>query len=1026
MEKTAGSFRLGAMASRRASVLIVALGVLTVLALLAFVFTSLSRVERDVAKSYVDQTKAKMLAQAGIEKACLEIREIAFTQSWEDLTGAWAYRRFADSNGNGRFDLGEPLLPAGAPQYDYSELDLCAQPSFCDGRVTIEAQPRGYSGRLASSYPDVSPVLKSVDAYALKVIDCASQIYINGPVGYLNGNPLNTLATNVVRMLNQLGVELGVANLGTRISTNRPIGGYALKSQLAAPGILGLTDYNRVKDYITAHAWVDMKTLNPDGIEPTRDNGTDMVNPNNKWVMDKANRTYAGCGAADHFNAGQNQYNPNMTETEPPNPAGSGQPTQQIVQPRAPININTASRAVLVAVLYDIRGGYINRAARNSVRPGAFVRTTLAPAVAPLNTGVDLTTARSFADAIIAYRATTPFKSQDQFAAFVNSQGFSVQLKNLIKANANPNSDIRDMNYNKAHGYNAANTAYSLRFADIDKADLKQWTTEFCFSSMGYFNIESMGTVTAGDKIMAQSKITTVAKVYDVIRHTTQYDFRACATNLNNVSTFPDHLDNFTTWQTEVVAGRGRYSDIDGNVQITPYHENAGGQVLFRADFSNDLDAEEGTGSTDLGMQPASGHVSSSSASNRSAYGPANDGDVYGAAPRGISAFDFGDPSELRPDGVFCDETNRSMYILTSDSYGAYRYGSANSQLGNDWDEYLRYQSGGNLPSQGTLEMWFKPTWNTATEGGVDINDSRVFFSCGANTEGWRYPSNFTVKDRFIIFYRAGRVNFYVGNNVDGTNAYFNRALNYPDRYVAIRGSYAPTNTIFFGKCSVPVSWQAGEWHHLVAVWESTRAWLYIDGVKCANILDRLDAMDGGGYWTGGKTGWAMHIGHNRFLRNHTNAYPMNIDATIDGIRIFSSTTKYPENGFPPIDRYRPNRDGVLTMGLFPTTGSGPGLSGRLGSLTWTRFLPADCPSAPYPNNAITIRVDTGLGTATATGDGSGFSLNGMAFSNINNVQYVITLAPPNRTPCVETPILDDITLTYATGETKYFFWSIE
>jgi hypothetical protein len=806
-----------------------------------------------------------------------------------------------------------------------------------------------------------------------------------------------------------------------------------------------LTDYNRVKDYITAHAWVDMKTLNPDAIEPITDYGsTDMVNPNSKWVMDKANRTYAGCGAADHFNAGKNMYNPNIQETEPPNPVGSGQPQQPILQPRAPININTASRAVLVAVLYDIRGGYLNRADRNSVRPGAFVRTTLAPAIAPLDTGVDLTTARNLADAIISYRAANPFRSQEQFATFINSQSLSVQLKNLIKANANPNSDIRDMNYNKAHGYNP-NSSYALRFGDVDKADLKQWTTEFCFSSMGYFNVESMGIVTAGDKIMAQSKITTVAKVYDVIRHSTQYDFRACATNLDTVLTFPDNIlgnptqpaapdigGNFASWKNEPVVGRGRYSDIDGNVQIMPYHENPGSQLLFQADFNGDLDAEAGSGTTDTQMYPSTGHADTTSCSNRSAYGPANDGDIYGQqnTGTGTSAFDFNDPSELRPDGVFCHETDRSAYALTADNYGAHRYGSQDSQFGpspyGDWDEYLRYQSDGNLPSQGTLEMWFKPTWNTATEGGVDINDSRVFFSCGANTEGWRYPDNFTVKDRFIIFYRAGRVNFYVGNNVDGGNDYFSRPLNYPDRYVAIRGSYAPTNTIFFGKCSVPVSWQAGEWHHLVAVWESTRAWIYIDGVKCANVLDRLDAMDGGGYWTGGKPGWSMNIGHNRFLRNHTNAYPMNLDATIDGLRIFSSTTKYPENGFPPINRYRPNKNGELTMGLFPTTGSGTGISGRLGSISWTRFLPADCPPAPYPNDAITIEVKTGSSNVTASGDGSGASLNGMAFSDINLVRYVITFTPPNITPCIETPILDDITLTYTLGEARFLFWSIE
>lgn len=1022
MGKMAGSFKLGAGHSRRASVLIVALGVLTVLALLAFVFTSLSRVERDVAKSYVDQTKAKMLAQAGIEKACLDIRSIAFAQAYEELGAAWSYKRFVDNGpNNGRYDVGEQLLPAGAPQYDYSDLELSPQPSFCEGLITVEGQQRGYSGRLASSYPDVTTALKSVDAYSLKVIDCASQIYINGPTEIVGG--VRRLTAGAKMMLNTLGLELPqpISGLGDTISANLPAGGYVLKSQLASPSILGVTNYNKVKDYITAHAWVDPKTINPAAVDPVYNgnkapyNQPGMVTPNDRWVYDKANRTYAGCGCADHMNGAKNQYYPYEQATEPAsyNVGNSGVPLKPLLEPRAPININTASRAVLVAVLYNVAGGYLDRtrptgtldnnaaAKRNAVRPGYMV--PYVPATPQPNTFVDLTTARNLADQIILFRATSRFTSWMDFSTFIEPRA-NWQIANLLKANSNSNSDEWGMHYNKAIGYSAT-ADRRLRFGSISKANLEQWTTEFCFSSMGFFNIESVGMVTVGDKIMAQSKITTVAKVYDVMRHTTQYDFQACQTSLNRITTFPEKVANFPTWADVKYNGLGRYSDIDGNVQLALDDDNPGGQVTFRADFTTDLNAEESTGGS----------------ANAVAKGPANDG---------YSAFDYGDPSELRPDGYFSHEANRYPYTLASDSYQSYMYGSQGSQFGGSWDEYLRYNSVGNLPVSGTIEMWLKPTWDSLQptggqmpEGGLDISDSRAFFTCGLDTEGWRYPSSYTVNNRFVIFYRGGLVNFQTGNNIDGANSYFSRPMNYPDRYAGIRGSYVGANAVFFGKASCPVSWKAGEWHHIAAVWDQNQAWIYADGVKCANILDRLNLAPSSGLWNGGNANWSMHIGTNRFLTNWTNGYPLSADCTMDNIRIYSSINKFQAGGFPCPDRYKNN--GQLQMGLFPANQTGSStITGTLGCVSWTLYMPV-APAGGY--SAMGLNVNSGAGVVDVPAiNGSGSAALNLPFSSLNGVQYTITLRPPNQTPCVETPILDDITLTYATGETKYFFWSME
>ena len=58
---------------RKGSVLIVALGVMTVLAVLGFVFLTTTRVERAISRNYVDMVRAKMYAQSGLDYAVGQI-----------------------------------------------------------------------------------------------------------------------------------------------------------------------------------------------------------------------------------------------------------------------------------------------------------------------------------------------------------------------------------------------------------------------------------------------------------------------------------------------------------------------------------------------------------------------------------------------------------------------------------------------------------------------------------------------------------------------------------------------------------------------------------------------------------------------------------------------------------------------------------------------------------------------------------------------------------------------------------------
>ncbi|MBI2932252.1 MAG: pilus assembly PilX N-terminal domain-containing protein [Planctomycetes bacterium] len=97
-------------------------------------------------------------------------------------------------------------------------------------------------------------------------------------------------------------------------------------------------------------------------------------------------------------------------------------------------------------------------------------------------------------------------------------------MADVLKANFNPNCTLNELNPDA--------NLYTI----VDKTDLIVNSTEFCFTPMGVFEIESEGlilrTPNAQDllvlraaEIVARKKIVCVAKAYDVVRETTQADF---------------------------------------------------------------------------------------------------------------------------------------------------------------------------------------------------------------------------------------------------------------------------------------------------------------------------------------------------------------------------------------------------------------------------------------------------------------------------------------------------------------------
>jgi hypothetical protein len=97
----------------------------------------------------------------------------------------------------------------------------------------------------------------------------------------------------------------------------------------------------------------------------------------------------------------------------------------------------------------------------------------------------------------------------------------SQALADVLKANFNPNLHLNEINPDEN------------MFMRVDKTDLIVNSTEFCFTAMGHFEIESVGRVlrekigtTASQfQTVASGKARVVTQLYDAYRETAQREF---------------------------------------------------------------------------------------------------------------------------------------------------------------------------------------------------------------------------------------------------------------------------------------------------------------------------------------------------------------------------------------------------------------------------------------------------------------------------------------------------------------------
>ncbi len=517
--------------SRRGVVLIVVLGMLTLLALLATAFVTLASVERATARNYLDGVRARLLAQAGVETALARLGETASLTGFLD-DASWAFKD-------------------------------AAEPSFFSGKsLRIGGGTAGISGVMETGAYGLNG-----DLFTLRIVDANSQINVNDGADL---GPRHSVSRNLRRVLDILGAQpsVNVPGLGDKVLACRPPGGYPSKADVARALSFDRSAWRRAREFLTVNSWSDPDVCEPVPLSSAAEAHCPVPFQRPEGIYRYGHQRDArgtlikapllpfdpGAGNPTH-NAlwGRDSLNPQWIE---------------IVR-RSPVNVNTARREVLMALLIDLEGvflverrretpdGYAWAGLRYSYdgaggdgEEGGLLYRKL-PFTGQGGRGTRGIPAEAVVDEILACRSRKPsprvpgldyarapfggpFRSWAQFNLFADAlvrggllketraeifldydasgrpvPGSPLQLRIASQAVA----DVLKANFNPNLHLNEINPNRNL-FAHVDKTDLVVHSTEFCFAPMGVFEIESTGLVVRprdGEDALAAAENETIA-----------------------------------------------------------------------------------------------------------------------------------------------------------------------------------------------------------------------------------------------------------------------------------------------------------------------------------------------------------------------------------------------------------------------------------------------------------------------------------------------------------------------------------
>ncbi|MBI3272120.1 MAG: hypothetical protein HYZ53_24205 [Planctomycetes bacterium] len=538
--------RLSPAHRSRAFALFVALGTLALLSGLAVVFVTVSTMEKRASENFANLVRARMLALSGVDYATARLRSLAQARPVDDpvfrptppnvtnpfpvLAGIppedWLFNSAPfDRPGpvanpfrvDSRLAIGFPLEVAG---FSNAALGLpntfAFTPSFPGSRVPNNA-PADFLTSNPPLWTGIGTARPGGDYIVLKIRDSASKLNLNlyDMASVADQRKLGTMLNVVGQTLAQLNggydpvAGQGVQIVGFRqtLLPSRRFGSdsdllAAIQAQLPASPPApatpfpndALSRFTALRDFVTFDGWADPTQFTPlNGARP-------------------ANFTFPILAANDYPVA---------------------------AQPRTPINLNTASEPVLTATMTGLEGFFLLVANEPTnvvpVKMGSFAVRWEKQILATINQA----TARALAQAIVQRRSgpAGPFRTWAEFEAWLTAgpyiageatppAGVSADQKSLVLANANPNARLNKFNSNEGLARNV--DKLDLRYRSNTSLD-NGGTTEFCFSSMGFYEIESLGRVVQWDgnvqRILASKVASANCKIYDVARQTTQRDF---------------------------------------------------------------------------------------------------------------------------------------------------------------------------------------------------------------------------------------------------------------------------------------------------------------------------------------------------------------------------------------------------------------------------------------------------------------------------------------------------------------------
>lgn len=661
---------------RRGLALVLAASVLGVLAVLGTAFVALASLERRASQQRLWSARALLAARSGLEDALARLSGGQAAdyggENWDGLPGLSPLEAQHEVFHPGVLDVEScPVRHALRPSFFVRPAPGNPDPALVD----VDGRKRGYSGLLGQA------------SYAIRVEDESAKIHVNG--GFLDtqdrdadgildhqdldvrtspADPKDTgLGWNaqLVKALNTLGAqpEVMVPNLGTLIMRGRPPGGYRTIQQIqkVRPDVLTGKD---LSPYLAVSVWSDPGVVHPNG------------------------------------------YAAQVGQISLSDVKRARLPLRLEERGRAPVNLNAATRPVLIALLQGL-------AAKSWASPAFPEAYTISP---PL--------AAAIADRMIAMR---PFADWEAFGAFCDGLvpgtitgmhaasvgGGNLCAVDLLKANFDPNTGLNKQ------------LPDQILWRWIDKSDLTHWSTEGSLGPTGAFRLSVVGRVAGlNGALAAQAFVSGGFDVFSLTRQTSQADFvggRPYLPGYLSLATDPLLPTTGTsagaawwggpppgtglgaiTYPCGPCALPGGAADFDGAVGLAttelPKTDPLNGTLRFLHHLDQGWDAQVGTPGSRLpgpGVPPSDLHLQSDPAMG-----------VWPAAS--------GEPGAFLPDGVHIQTLRCPAF-------------DAPGNLPRDILDASRY---------GAISYWVKPSpiFYQPPQGYEPIFPGRVEFSCVKDT----------------------------------------------------------------------------------------------------------------------------------------------------------------------------------------------------------------------------------------------------------------------------------------------------